>query len=88
MSMALVLDRVPRVRVRMAVAWALALVFGFGAVTLVRVATATLPVRPPLAMPGPPHGRQASRRARHVVQWPPSLLLPSRHQPERSGALM
>lgn len=49
MSMALVLDRVPRVRVRMAVAWALALAFGLGAVTTVRIATATLPARPPFA---------------------------------------
>ena len=49
MSVALAIERVPLVRVRMAVAWALALAFGFGAVTLVRIATATLPARAPLA---------------------------------------
>ena len=49
MSVALVLQRVPLVRVRMAVAWALALLFGLGAVTAVRIATATLPARPPFA---------------------------------------
>ena len=49
MSGAFAIQRVPLVRRRMAVAWALALVFGVGAVTLVRVATATLPARAPLA---------------------------------------
>ena len=49
MNASLALPAIPLVRVRMAVAWALALVFGFAAVTAVRVATATLPVRAPLA---------------------------------------
>ena len=49
MSASLALPAVPLVRVRMAVAWALALAFGFGAVTALRVATAVVPARAPLA---------------------------------------
>jgi len=43
------LPAMPLVRVRMALAWAAALVFGLGAVSLVRLATTTLPLRAPLA---------------------------------------
>ena len=49
MSALLSLPAVPLVRVRMAVAWGLALAFGLAAVSLVRIATATLPARVPLA---------------------------------------
>ena len=49
MSVLLALPAVPLVRMRMAVAWAAALAFGLAAVAVVRVATATLPARAPLA---------------------------------------